>query len=123
MPVVSTYSTLVCRWEEFGPALDGKNIILAPFCEHKKCEEKIKADSTREYVLPTLSLPACPDVLSSSHVAEPGAPAMGAKSLCIPFEQPPLAPGTKVCLRAQPLLAAAYAMLYSASTPSARRLP
>jgi hypothetical protein len=25
-------------------------MILAPFCERKGCEEKIKADSTREYV-------------------------------------------------------------------------
>ncbi|XP_065562839.1 bifunctional glutamate/proline--tRNA ligase-like [Artemia franciscana] len=50
--------------------LDRKNMILAPFCGDKECEEKIKTDSARGID------------------AEPGAPAMGAKSLCSPFDQP-----------------------------------
>lgn len=58
-------------WKELTVHLDAKNIILAPFCGEIPCEEKIKADSARED-------------------AEDGAqgPAMGAKSLCIPFDQP-----------------------------------
>jgi bifunctional glutamyl/prolyl-tRNA synthetase len=56
---------------EFKKLLDAKNIILSPFCGDPECEEKIKADSVHEVT-----------------EADPGAPAMGAKSLCIPFEQP-----------------------------------
>ncbi len=37
-------------WDQFLPTLDAKNMILAPFCERKECEEKIKADSTKEFV-------------------------------------------------------------------------
>ncbi|XP_046740941.1 bifunctional glutamate/proline--tRNA ligase [Diprion similis] len=58
-------------WKDFCAHLDNKNIILSPFCGEISCEDKIKADSARE-----------------DAGEEPGAPAMGAKSLCIPFEQP-----------------------------------
>ncbi|XP_048579210.1 bifunctional glutamate/proline--tRNA ligase-like isoform X2 [Nematostella vectensis] len=57
-------------WQEFTSMLDNKKIIQAPFCGESPCEDKIKKDSTKEEVL------------------EPGAPAMGAKALCIPFNQP-----------------------------------
>uniref|UniRef100_A0A8D8TL22 Bifunctional glutamate/proline--tRNA ligase n=1 Tax=Cacopsylla melanoneura TaxID=428564 RepID=A0A8D8TL22_9HEMI len=59
------------KWNEFTDNLDKSNIILAPFCGQESCEDKIKADSARD-----------------DASIEPGAPAMGAKSLCIPFEQP-----------------------------------
>uniref|UniRef100_A0A1Q3F221 Bifunctional glutamate/proline--tRNA ligase n=1 Tax=Culex tarsalis TaxID=7177 RepID=A0A1Q3F221_CULTA len=59
------------KWEQFTELLEAKNIIMAPFCGETPCEDKIKADSARD-----------------DAEAEPGAPAMGAKSLCIPFEQP-----------------------------------
>ncbi len=52
-------------------------MILAPFCEEVECEERIKKDSTRE---------------DASGVA------MGAKSLCIPFEQAPIEADAKVRL-------------------------
>ena len=42
-------NSLACRWADFLPTLDKKNILLVPFCERKSCEEKIKADSTKEY--------------------------------------------------------------------------
>ena len=58
-------------WKELTAFLDAKNIIMAPFCGEIPCEEKIKADSARD--------DAEGDVQG---------PAMGAKSLCIPFEQP-----------------------------------
>lgn len=56
-------------WNNFVKLLDDKNIILSPFCGEPHCEEKIKADSTRE------------------EPAEAGTSAMGAKTLCIPLEQ------------------------------------
>ncbi|XP_057662757.1 bifunctional glutamate/proline--tRNA ligase [Diorhabda carinulata] len=67
---LNSHKVIVTDWSQFGPALDKKNIILAPFCGEISCEDKIKADSTRD------------------ESAEPGAPSMGAKSLCIPLEQP-----------------------------------
>eukprot|EP00052_Salpingoeca_macrocollata_P013000 m.101619 g.101619 ORF g.101619 m.101619 type:complete len:389 (-) comp18726_c2_seq1:96-1262(-) len=65
------------RWADVGSALDARNILLLPFCESKECEERIKKD-TAEMATP-----------------EPNMPAMGAKSLCIPFENEELPKGTK----------------------------
>jgi bifunctional glutamyl/prolyl-tRNA synthetase len=61
---------VVDTWSEFLKHLDLKHIIMSPFCLGKECEEHIKKDSARDAVV------------------EEGAPAMGAKSLCIPFDQP-----------------------------------
>uniref|UniRef100_A0A0K0F769 proline--tRNA ligase n=1 Tax=Strongyloides venezuelensis TaxID=75913 RepID=A0A0K0F769_STRVS len=64
----------VClKWEEFTPLLDDKCIILSPFCGGVDCEEKIKEGSQR------------------IEVTEAGQSSMGAKSLCIPLEQPSVA--------------------------------
>ncbi|XP_055526101.1 bifunctional glutamate/proline--tRNA ligase isoform X2 [Wyeomyia smithii] len=59
------------QWDEFLQFLETKNIIMSPFCGETPCEDNIKSDSARD-----------------DAEAEPGAPSMGAKSLCIPFEQP-----------------------------------
>ncbi|XP_059171364.1 bifunctional glutamate/proline--tRNA ligase-like [Physella acuta] len=69
----------VCHaWTEFCDSLDQKKLIQAPFCGEIPCEDKIKQDSARDVVV------------------EEGAPAMGAKGLCIPFKQPQeLKAGTK----------------------------
>lgn len=61
----------VTNWDDFVPALDGKNMVLIPWCEAVKCEEGIKKNSVRQDV-----------------AVDEKAPAMGAKSLCIPFSQP-----------------------------------
>ncbi|GAB6021105.1 hypothetical protein CHUAL_003738 [Chamberlinius hualienensis] len=58
------------EWNDFCEKLDKKCIIQSPFCGGTKCEEEIKNDSAK-------------DDLSAV-----GGPAMGAKSLCIPFDQP-----------------------------------
>ena len=61
----------VCTdFQELCGNLDKKKIISAPFCGEIKCEETIKKLSARDAAV------------------EEGAPAMGAKGLCIPFEQP-----------------------------------
>lgn len=62
------------NWNEFCSYLNEKNILLSPFCGESFCEDNIKADSAREDM-----------------VGELGTLSMGAKSLCIPFEQPLLA--------------------------------
>lgn len=61
----------VDTWNEFCSELNKKNMLLSPFCGELSCEDNIKADSARE-----------------DTGEEPGALSMGAKSLCIPFEQP-----------------------------------
>lgn len=68
-------------WKEFTKFLDTKNIILAPFCGEIPCEEKIKAESARE-----------------DTEGDVQGPAMGAKSLCIPFEQPAEIQATDKCI-------------------------
>ncbi|KAH8330885.1 hypothetical protein KR067_008655 [Drosophila pandora] len=67
---MSSHTKTVTNWSDFVGFLEQKNILLSPFCGEISCEDKIKADSAR------------------GEEAEPGAPAMGAKSLCIPFKQP-----------------------------------
>ncbi|XP_060102455.1 bifunctional glutamate/proline--tRNA ligase isoform X12 [Heteronotia binoei] len=54
--------------EEFQRELDSGKIVQIPFCGEIDCEDWIKKTTAREQDL------------------EPGAPSMGAKSLCIPFK-------------------------------------
>lgn len=73
--------SIVTKWDDFTSALESKNILLAPFCGEIQCEDNIKNDSART---------------DDDSTTEVKAPAMGAKSLCIPFEQPrELAAGDK----------------------------
>jgi len=55
---------------DFLKGLDEKCLLQAPFCGDEPCEDMIKDLSKKDADL------------------EPGAPSMGAKSLCIPFAQP-----------------------------------
>ncbi|KAG7167154.1 Bifunctional glutamate/proline--tRNA ligase-like [Homarus americanus] len=67
---LNSHKVKVNSWKDFTGNLDKGNILLAPFCGQEECEDAIKKDSARD------------------EAAEPGAPSMGAKGLCIPFEQP-----------------------------------
>jgi len=71
----------VREWKDFVPALDGKNLVLVPWCERDSCEDDIKKTSGEESKL---------KVAQSS--GETGTIKLtgAAKSLCIPFEQRPL---------------------------------
>lgn len=66
------------KWDDFVSALDAKCLILAPWCEDSGCEESIKERSAHKAV----------QTVSESGEVDIRAPSMGAKSLCIPFEQP-----------------------------------
>ncbi|KAG7207935.1 hypothetical protein KM043_009523 [Ampulex compressa] len=68
-------------WKEFCSDLNKKNIILSPFCGEPACEDNIKADSARE-----------------DTGEELGTLSMGAKSLCIPFDQPKAPLGDQKCI-------------------------
>ncbi|CAH8864561.1 unnamed protein product [Trichobilharzia szidati] len=64
---LSNHVIAVNNMNELCTALDKKSLALAPFCCDRDCEEVIRHESARNVIV------------------EPGAPAMGAKSLCIPF--------------------------------------
>ena len=64
----------VTNWDDFVPKLNAKNVILIPHCLTEECEDEIKKISARQ---PEGDVPQ-----------DERAPSMGAKSLCIPFEQP-----------------------------------
>lgn len=60
-------------WTGFVEALNKKCMILTPWCESVACEESVKDKSARS---------------DSDEEVDEKAPSMGAKTLCIPFEQP-----------------------------------
>jgi len=61
---------VVTNFDDFLSNLEKKCMLQAPFCGAEECEDQIKELSKKDESL------------------EPGAPSMGAKSLCIPFTQP-----------------------------------
>ncbi|KAI2497139.1 Prolyl-tRNA synthetase [Fragilaria crotonensis] len=77
----------VTEWKDFVPNLEKHNLVLTPWCggEHKDWEEWVKNKSREESL--AASGEAEEDVRTSTSVA--------AKTLCIPFNQPDLPPGTK----------------------------
>ena len=90
---MDSHLSIVEKWEDFVQALDKSHLIQAPFCGKEDCEDDIK------------------DLSKANVEVEEGAPSMGAKSLCIPFQQPKqLAEGQK-CVRPQCInLAVNYTM-------------
>ncbi|CCK73575.1 proline--tRNA ligase NDAI_0G05920 [Naumovozyma dairenensis CBS 421] len=77
-----THRVIVNEWEGFVPALNKKNVILAPWCGVMECEEDIKDSSAKKDDGEELE-------------QDDKSPSMGAKSLCIPFDQPDLKTGQK----------------------------
>ena len=82
-----SHRVVVNEWKDFVPNLNKKNVILAPWCGVMECEEDIKDSSAKQ------------DNGEEIEVDEK-APSMGAKSLCIPFDQPKLKEGQK-CVKCE----------------------
>lgn len=77
----AAHRKIVRQWSDFVPTLNDKNVILVPHCLGGPCEDEIKDDSK--------------GTIEGQEV-DARAPSMGAKSLCIPHDQPePIAEGTK----------------------------
>lgn len=70
-----THIVKLTEWKDVVPTLDAKNVILIPWCEDSECEDTIKDRSAKKEI-------------ADGEVQDDRAPSMGAKSLCIPFEQP-----------------------------------
>ncbi len=65
----------ISNWDDFVPALNAKNVCLIPHCLTEECEDEIKKLSARKDEADDMP-------------EDEKAPSMGAKSLCVPFEQP-----------------------------------
>ncbi|KAG9665913.1 prolyl-tRNA synthetase, partial [Aureobasidium melanogenum] len=79
-----TCRKLVTDWDDFVVQLNEKNICIIPHCTREKCEDEIKDQSKGN---------------NADEEIDARAPSMGAKSLCIPFEQPDgLELGRTMCL-------------------------
>ncbi|KAM8945260.1 bifunctional glutamate/proline--tRNA ligase isoform 2-T2 [Pelodytes ibericus] len=65
---LTSHMVVANTMEEFQKQLDSGKIVQIPFCGEMDCEDWIKKTTARDQDL------------------EPGAPSMGAKSLCIPFK-------------------------------------
>lgn len=86
------------NWSEFMSGLDARNTVLAPFCLTKECEKSVKLKSGE-----ASQVDATEVATEEAQQIETGEKLTGAaKSLCIPFEQPPMPEGTKcfACERA-----------------------
>ena len=94
---------MISTWGEFIPALDGGNVVLAPWCERTPCEEWVKeqtapakaaAAAEEAAAAAAAAAPAGGEAEAAAAAAEPSKGLTGAaKTLCIPFAQPDMAPG------------------------------
>jgi len=77
----------VTEWKDFVPELEKHNLVLTPWCggEHKDWEEWVKTKSREESLASR----------GEQEEDERTATSVAAKTLCIPFNQPELPPGTK----------------------------
>ncbi|KAJ6638073.1 Bifunctional glutamate/proline--tRNA ligase [Pseudolycoriella hygida] len=76
-----SHSVVTKDWKDFCQNLDKKNVLLSPFCGEIDCETIIKDQSA-----------------VAEGEAEVGQLTMGAKSLCIPFDQPAEILATDKCI-------------------------
>lgn len=74
----------ITNWEEFMVSLSKRNICMAPWCEVQQCEIDVKERSKEESLAKMAEQNEDEVLLTGS-----------AKTLCIPFDQPELAAGTK----------------------------
>mmetsp|Transcript_24740 Transcript_24740/g.36475 ORF Transcript_24740/g.36475 Transcript_24740/m.36475 type:complete len:708 (+) Transcript_24740:67-2190(+) len=72
----------VTEWKDFVPALNRHCLVMTPFCDQTEWEEKVKKMSREE-------------ALAGESEAENTATSAAGKTLCKPFDQPPLPEGTK----------------------------
>jgi len=82
----------VTEWEKFVPALQEGKMVLTPFCDETEWEEAVKDKSKAE------ALAAAGGEEEDDRCATP----VAAKTLCIPFDQPPLPEGTPCFVSGKP---------------------
>eukprot|EP00965_Chrysotila_dentata_P171777 5668719-Pleurochrysis_carterae.AAC.2 len=80
------------KWEDFTPAIAEGKIVLTPFCNETEFEEAVKDRSKAE------ALAAAGEEGEDERCATP----VAAKTLCIPYDAPPLPPGTPCFISGKP---------------------
>jgi len=82
-----SHMVTVTEWKDFVPNLEKNNLVLTPWIggEHQDWEEWVKTKSREESLL----------ARGEEAEDEKTATSVAAKTLCIPFDQPELPPGTK----------------------------
>ena len=86
--------TQILKWEDFTPALQKGSMILTPFCNEKEWEETVKDKSKVE----ALELLGVAEEEDGDRSATP----VAAKTLCIPYDAPPLPEGTLCFVSGKP---------------------
>ena len=81
----------VMKWEDFVPTIGEGKLALTPFCNETEWEEAVKDKSKAEAL-----------AASGEEEDERCATPVAAKTLCIPFEQPPLPEGTPCFVSGKP---------------------
>ncbi|KAI9865295.1 MAG: hypothetical protein M1824_003449 [Vezdaea acicularis] len=84
--VFKSHVIQITNWKDFVPALNAKNVCLIEHCLTEDCEDKVKELSARR------------QEGEDDNPQDERAPSMGAKSLCIPFEQPAKIAEGKKCM-------------------------
>jgi prolyl-tRNA synthetase len=85
----SQLTKTVMKWEDFVPALNSGCMCLTPFCNETEWEETAKKRSKEE-------------TLAGQEEEAETATSAAAKTLCIPFDQPPLPAGTPCFISGKP---------------------
>ena len=79
----------VMKWDDFVPALNNQCLALTPFCDEDEWEEKVKMMSREQ-------------ALDGAEEEATCATSVAAKTLCKPFDQPPLPEGTPCFVSGKP---------------------
>jgi prolyl-tRNA synthetase len=79
----------IYEWKDFVPALEQSCLIMTPFCDETEWEETVKTRSREESLAGATEEATC-------------ATSAAGKSLCKPFDQPPLPEGTKCFISGKP---------------------
>lgn len=79
----------VYEWKDFVPALNQQCLVLTPFCDEVEWEERVKEMSRDEALNGETEEATC-------------ATSVAAKTLCKPFDQPPLPEGTPCFVSGKP---------------------
>jgi prolyl-tRNA synthetase len=84
--------TQVWEWDKFTPAIQAGKMVLTPFCNETEWEETVKDKSKAE------ALSALGEEAEDERCATP----VAAKTLCIPYDSPPLPEGTPCFVSGKP---------------------
>lgn len=92
-----SHVSVVHSWPEFVPALDRGDMALAPWCQRIACEEDVKERTGPKAAAEAVAAAAAADAAAAEAAAVEASKGLtgAAKTLCIPFEQPPMPEGAK----------------------------